>query len=164
MKYGYLPASDPSTGQLQAWTSVTNAVRAMQRFAGLNDTGVVGEGYSCEKLCALLRDPTNWCLGYSLLDLLGVLCDILSLLWFFCAVACLDEETMALMRSPRCSLPDQDEPSKSLANQERRNMKRRRRAISMWTRRNINWRLDFIIQFIWLIRSDWSDLIQFTRL
>ncbi|KAF1384445.1 hypothetical protein PFLUV_G00120310 [Perca fluviatilis] len=92
MKYGYLPPSDPSTGQLQAWTAVTNAVRAMQRFAGLNDTGVV------------------------------------------------DEETMAVMNSPRCSLPD--EPSKSPANQEGNDMRRRRRrAISMWSRRNINWRL-----------------------
>ncbi|XP_068571447.1 matrix metalloproteinase-17b [Cebidichthys violaceus] len=87
MKYGYLPPSDPSTGQLQAWTAVTNAVRAMQRFAGLKDTGVV------------------------------------------------DEETMALMNSPRCSLPDQD-------NLEGSNMRRRnRRAIPMWTRKNINWRL-----------------------
>ncbi|XP_035525629.1 matrix metalloproteinase-17b [Morone saxatilis] len=94
MKYGYLPTSDPSTGQLQAWTAVTDAVRAMQRFGGLKDTGVV------------------------------------------------DEETMALMNNPRCSLPDQDEPSRLLINQEGRNMrKRRRRAISMWTRRNINWRL-----------------------
>lgn len=47
MKYGYLPPSDPSTGQLQAWTAVTNAVRAMQRFAGIKDTGVVGEDYRC---------------------------------------------------------------------------------------------------------------------
>ncbi|XP_040904648.1 matrix metalloproteinase-17b [Toxotes jaculatrix] len=93
MKYGYLPPSDPSTGQLQAWTAVTNAVRAMQRFAGLKDTGVV------------------------------------------------DEETMALMNSPRCSLPDQEEPSKSLANQEGRNIRRRRGAVSNWTSRNINWRL-----------------------
>lgn len=43
MKYGYLPAPDPSTGQLQAWTSVTSAVKAMQRFAGLKDTGILGE-------------------------------------------------------------------------------------------------------------------------
>lgn len=43
MKYGYLPAPDPSTGQLQAWTSVTSAVKAMQRFAGLKDTGVLGK-------------------------------------------------------------------------------------------------------------------------
>ncbi|XP_074503794.1 matrix metalloproteinase-17b [Sebastes fasciatus] len=94
MKYGYLPPSDPSTGQLQAWTAVTDAVRAMQRFAGLKDTGVV------------------------------------------------DKETMALMNSPRCSLPDQDDPSKSPANQEGSDMRsRRRRATSMWTRRNINWRL-----------------------
>uniref|UniRef100_A0A3Q0T784 Matrix metallopeptidase 17b n=1 Tax=Amphilophus citrinellus TaxID=61819 RepID=A0A3Q0T784_AMPCI len=86
MKYGYLPPSDPSTGQLQAWTGVTNAVRAMQRFAGLKDTGVV------------------------------------------------DEETMALMNSPRCSLPDQEESSTLPADQERRKMRRRRRwAVSMWT-------------------------------
>ncbi|XP_059202610.1 matrix metalloproteinase-17b [Centropristis striata] len=98
MKYGYLPPPDPSTGQLQAWTAVTNAVRAMQRFAGLRDTGLV------------------------------------------------NEETMALMNSPRCSLPDQDDTSKPPANQEgstmrRRRRRRRRRAIAMWTRRNINWRL-----------------------
>ncbi|XP_033971595.1 matrix metalloproteinase-17b [Trematomus bernacchii] len=94
MKYGYLPPSDPSTGQLQAWTAVTNAVRAMQRFAGLKDTGVV------------------------------------------------DEETNALMRSPRCSLPDQEDQDKPATNQERGNMRRRRkRALSMWTRRSINWRL-----------------------
>nr|UZH45416.1 matrix metalloproteinase-17b [Scatophagus argus] len=92
IKYGYLPPSDPTTGQLQAWTAVTYAVRAMQRFAGLKDTGVV------------------------------------------------DEETMSLMKSPRCSLPDQEEPFKSVSNQEGTNMKRRRRrAIATWTRRNINW-------------------------
>uniref|UniRef100_A0A3P9CM71 Matrix metallopeptidase 17b n=1 Tax=Maylandia zebra TaxID=106582 RepID=A0A3P9CM71_9CICH len=72
MKYGYLPPSDPSTGQLQAWTGVTSAVRAMQRFAGLKDSGVV------------------------------------------------DEETMAVMNTPRCSLPDQEESS----NQEKINMRR----------------------------------------
>ncbi|XP_028272436.1 matrix metalloproteinase-17b [Parambassis ranga] len=93
IKYGYLPPSDPSTGQLQAWTAVTNAVKAMQKFAGLKDTGV------------------------------------------------LDEETKAMMNSPRCSLPDQEQPSKSPANQVGKTMKRRRRAVSMWTRRNINWRL-----------------------
>ncbi|XP_030002208.1 matrix metalloproteinase-17b [Sphaeramia orbicularis] len=91
-KYGYLPPSDPSTGQLQAWTAVTNAVRAMQKFAGLKDTGV------------------------------------------------LDEETKALMSSPRCSLPDQEESSKSPSSHEDRK-KRKRRAISMWSRRNINWRV-----------------------
>ncbi|XP_055080655.1 matrix metalloproteinase-17b [Periophthalmus magnuspinnatus] len=91
LKYGYLPPPDPSTGQLQAWTAVTSAVRSMQRFAGLNDTGV------------------------------------------------LDEETMALMKTPRCSLPDQEQPSGGPPNQEQ-NL-RRRRAVSTWSRRNINWRL-----------------------
>uniref|UniRef100_A0A3Q4GJ90 Matrix metallopeptidase 17b n=1 Tax=Neolamprologus brichardi TaxID=32507 RepID=A0A3Q4GJ90_NEOBR len=99
MKYGYLPPSDPSTGQLQAWTGVTNAVRAMQRFAGLKDSGVV------------------------------------------------DEETMAVMNTPRCSLPDQEESSILSANQEKINMRRRRRwAVSMWTRGNINWRWDQICE------------------
>lgn len=44
---------------------------------------------------------------------------------------CSDEETVALMNSPRCSLPDQ-EPRSS----------RRRRAVSTWRRRSINWRWD----------------------
>ncbi|XP_017278660.1 matrix metalloproteinase-17b [Kryptolebias marmoratus] len=93
IKYGYLPPSDSSTGQLQAWTAVTAAIRTMQKFAGLKDTGVV------------------------------------------------DEETMALMKSPRCSLPDQDEPSKLLTNKEGKEMRRKKRAVSMWTHRNINWRI-----------------------
>lgn len=41
-KYGYLPPPDPSTGQLQAWTAVTQAVKKMQKYAGLDDTGVLG--------------------------------------------------------------------------------------------------------------------------
>ncbi|XP_074530835.1 matrix metalloproteinase-17b [Halichoeres trimaculatus] len=92
--YGYLPPPDPSAGQLQAWTAVTNAVRAMQRFAGLKDTGVV------------------------------------------------DEDTIALMKGPRCSLPD-TELLRSAVGGEGRDMgsRRRRRVVSMWKRRNINWRL-----------------------
>uniref|UniRef100_A0A3B3CLJ9 Matrix metallopeptidase 17b n=1 Tax=Oryzias melastigma TaxID=30732 RepID=A0A3B3CLJ9_ORYME len=91
-KYGYLPPSDPSTGQLQAWTAVTRALRTMQKFAGLKDTGV------------------------------------------------LDEETAALMRTPRCSLPDDEE--ELLVHEEGKDARRRRRsAVSMWTRRNINWRV-----------------------
>ncbi|XP_061582428.1 matrix metalloproteinase-17-like [Cololabis saira] len=92
-KYGYLPPPDPSTGQLQAWTAVTNAVREMQRFAGLKDSGV------------------------------------------------LDEETLALMKVPRCSLPDRGEPSEPPALPEKRGMRRKRGALSMWSHRNINWRL-----------------------
>ncbi|XP_066505986.1 matrix metalloproteinase-17b [Hoplias malabaricus] len=94
-KYGYLPPPDPSTGQLQAWSAVTQAVKAMQRFAGLDDTGV------------------------------------------------LDEETLRLIQSPRCSLPD-DEASEvdSIAvSDTEAHGQRMKRAVSTWTRRNINWRL-----------------------
>lgn len=51
MKYGYLPPSDKSTGQLQAWTTVITAVRAMQSFAGLKDTGVLGKGQRRKCMC-----------------------------------------------------------------------------------------------------------------
>ncbi|XP_070994182.1 matrix metalloproteinase-17-like [Oncorhynchus clarkii lewisi] len=93
-RYGYLPPSDSSTGQLQAWTAVTHAVSAMQRFAGLEETGVA------------------------------------------------DKQTLALMRAPRCSLPDKGEEPKPLANQLQEGQGlRRKRAVTTWTRRNINWRL-----------------------
>ncbi|XP_043113240.1 matrix metalloproteinase-17b isoform X1 [Puntigrus tetrazona] len=93
-KYGYLPPPDPSTGQLQAWTAVTQAVKKMQRFAGLGDTGV------------------------------------------------LDEETVQLMQTPRCSLPDDDDQTiqTSALHSDTQNQ-RIKRAASTWTRRNINWRL-----------------------
>ncbi|CAL9707465.1 unnamed protein product [Knipowitschia caucasica] len=96
LKYGYLPAPDSSTGQLQAWTTVTSAVRSMQRFAGINETGV------------------------------------------------LDEETLALMETRRCSLPDQEEPpggATLLRLRSRRSRSRRSEAGATWRGSNINWRL-----------------------
>ena len=55
MRYGYLPPPDPSTGQLQAWTAVTHAVTAMQKFAGLKETGFVGG--KLEKLFSRQSNP-----------------------------------------------------------------------------------------------------------
>ncbi|KAK1804523.1 hypothetical protein P4O66_020531 [Electrophorus voltai] len=93
-KYGYLPPPDPSTGQLQVWSAVTQAVKAMQRFAGLDDTGA------------------------------------------------LDEETLRLMQTPRCSLPDKgSEVSALSASDAEGHGQRMKRAASPWTQRNINWRL-----------------------
>ncbi|CAB1325420.1 unnamed protein product, partial [Coregonus sp. 'balchen'] len=87
------PTDDETTG-LVVWTAVTHAVSTMQRFAGLEETGVA------------------------------------------------DEETLALMRAPRCSLPDKGEEPKPLANQLQEGQGlRRKRAVTTWTRRNINWRL-----------------------
>uniref|UniRef100_A0AAY5ERE4 Matrix metallopeptidase 17b n=1 Tax=Electrophorus electricus TaxID=8005 RepID=A0AAY5ERE4_ELEEL len=92
--YGYLPPPDPSTGQLQVWSAVTQAVKAMQRFAGLDDTGA------------------------------------------------LDEETLRLMQTPRCSLPDKgSEVSALSASDTEGHGQRMKRAASPWTQRNINWRL-----------------------
>ncbi|KAI5624874.1 matrix metalloproteinase-17 isoform X1 [Silurus asotus] len=94
MKYGYLPPPDPSTGQLQAWTAVTHALKAMQRFAGLHDTGA------------------------------------------------LDEETLKLMQTPRCSLPDEEDSQIPDSDSDTELQgKRVKRAVSSWAQRNINWRL-----------------------
>lgn len=41
-KFGYLPPPDPVTGQLQTKEALTKAIKAMQRFGGLKETGVLG--------------------------------------------------------------------------------------------------------------------------
>jgi hypothetical protein len=41
-KFGYLPPPDPVTGQLQTQEALTNAIKAMQKFGGLTETGVLG--------------------------------------------------------------------------------------------------------------------------
>ncbi|XP_072096897.1 matrix metalloproteinase-17 isoform X1 [Mobula birostris] len=42
-KFGYLPPADPLTGQLQIQEALTEAIKAMQRFAGLEISGVIDE-------------------------------------------------------------------------------------------------------------------------
>ncbi|XP_041087851.1 matrix metalloproteinase-17-like [Polyodon spathula] len=117
MRYGYLPLPDSSTGQLQTWEAVTEAIRSMQRFAGIEMTGVM------------------------------------------------DRETLVLMNTPRCSLPDiagdgglsapeegtrgppnSEEGLLSLQNTQRRNRSRRRRrdAGQGWPKRNISWRWETV--------------------
>lgn len=57
-RYGYLPPPDPRTGKLQTKEGIERAIKEMQRFAGLKDTGK------------------------------------------------LDSDTLKLLNTPRCSLPD----------------------------------------------------------
>uniref|UniRef100_A0A8C1R6E2 Peptidase metallopeptidase domain-containing protein n=1 Tax=Cyprinus carpio TaxID=7962 RepID=A0A8C1R6E2_CYPCA len=126
-KYGYLPPPDPSTGQLQAWTAVTQAVKKMQRFAGLNDTGVLGMKNSMSP--TVFKSQSYF----------------ITLLLYLHLHPCLpltDEETVQLMQTPRCSLPDDDDQTiqTSTLHSDMQNQ-RMKRAVSTWTRRNINWRL-----------------------
>ncbi|XP_039623146.1 matrix metalloproteinase-17-like [Polypterus senegalus] len=90
-RYGYLPSPDPVTGQLQTWEAVVQAIKTMQRFAGLEETGVM------------------------------------------------DERTVALMKTPRCSLPDVPETDAHPKSERRR--RRRSSAGQGWTRKNISWRV-----------------------
>ncbi|MFT7796879.1 Matrix metalloproteinase-17-like [Arapaima gigas] len=51
-KFGYLPPPDPVTGQLQTKEALTKAIKAMQKFGGLEETGVLG--WCSMNVCACL--------------------------------------------------------------------------------------------------------------
>ncbi len=56
-----------------------------------------------------------------------------------------DEETVQLMQTPRCSLPDDDDQTvQTSALHSDVLTQRMKRAASTWTRRNINWRLAWL--------------------
>ncbi|KAM3830718.1 matrix metalloproteinase-17-like [Vipera latastei] len=100
--YGYLLPADPATGQRQTWEDMTTALRTMQRFAGIAETGI------------------------------------------------LDDATLSLIRMPRCALPDiipHIPPKLSLKASarkkrwQRRKSQKRRSVDSVWTKRNISWKV-----------------------
>lgn len=127
-KYGYLPPPDPSTGQLQAWSAVTQAVKKMQRFAGLDDTGVLG-----------MKS-----IGFPLLPF-----PLYIIKFFLFSVT--DEETLQLIYTPRCSLPDEDDQTVQLSALHSDTQSQRiKRAVSTWARRNINWRSECILLLIFV--------------
>ncbi|XP_054454872.1 matrix metalloproteinase-17 [Anoplopoma fimbria] len=89
-RYGYLPPPDPRTSKLQTKEGIEKAIRVMQRFGGVQETGV------------------------------------------------LDNETLKLMSTPRCSLPD------IVGNEDMLRRKRRRRkryALSglKWHKTDLTW-------------------------
>ncbi|KAK2522741.1 Mmp17 [Columba guinea] len=113
MRFGYLPPPDPITGQLQTQEELTKAITAMQRFGGLEATGV------------------------------------------------LDEATLELMKTPRCSLPDLG------AADARR--KRFAQAVTKWSKRNLSWRVrtfpkeshlghDTVRALMYYALKVWSDI------
>ncbi|CAN9509079.1 unnamed protein product [Ophioblennius macclurei] len=88
-RYGYLPPPDPRTGKLQTKDGIENAIRVMQRFGGVTETGV------------------------------------------------LDDETLKLMSTPRCSLPDIVGRDDML----RKRRRRKRYALSglKWHKTDLTW-------------------------
>ncbi|KAK7896227.1 hypothetical protein WMY93_021552 [Mugilogobius chulae] len=85
-KFGYLPPPDPVTGQLQTKEALTKAIKAMQKFGGLKETGV------------------------------------------------LDQATLGLMKTPRCSLPDVSESETGIRT------KRSPSPQNKWNKRHLSWR------------------------
>ncbi|XP_070845955.1 matrix metalloproteinase-25 isoform X2 [Chaetodon trifascialis] len=88
-RYGYLPPPDPRTSKLQSKDGIEKAIRVMQRFGGVQETGV------------------------------------------------LDSETLKLMSTPRCSLPDIVAGEDML----RRRRRRKRYALSglKWHKTDLTW-------------------------
>ncbi|XP_029383232.1 matrix metalloproteinase-25 [Echeneis naucrates] len=88
-RYGYLPPPDPRTSKLQTKEGIERAIRVMQRFGGVRETGV------------------------------------------------LDNETIKLMSTPRCSLPDIVGSEDML----KRRRRRRRYALSglKWQNTDLTW-------------------------
>ncbi|XP_062859517.1 matrix metalloproteinase-25 [Trichomycterus rosablanca] len=85
-RYGYLPPPDPRTGRLQTREGIEAAIKQMQRFAGLKETGQ------------------------------------------------LDRDTLKLMSTPRCSLPDVVGSEDML-----RRRKRYTLSGSQWENTNLDW-------------------------
>ncbi|XP_052468079.1 matrix metalloproteinase-25-like [Carassius gibelio] len=88
-RYGYLPPPDPHTGKLQTKEGIERAIKEMQRFAGLKDTGK------------------------------------------------LDSDTLKLMNTPRCSLPD------IIGSEDKLKKRRRKRRYATtglrWKKSEVTW-------------------------
>ncbi|MEQ2218509.1 hypothetical protein XENOCAPTIV_004176, partial [Xenoophorus captivus] len=88
-RYGYLPPPDPRTSKLQTKEGIEQAIRVMQRFGGIQETGLI------------------------------------------------DSETLKLMSTPRCSLPD------IVGGEDMRRRKRRRKRYALsglkWHKTDLTW-------------------------
>ncbi|XP_008281497.1 matrix metalloproteinase-17 [Stegastes partitus] len=88
-RYGYLPPPDPRTSKLQTKEGIEEAIRVMQRFGGIQETGII------------------------------------------------DDETLKLMSTPRCSLPD------IVGGEDMRRRKRRRKRYALsglkWHKTDLTW-------------------------
>ncbi|XP_070783335.1 matrix metalloproteinase-25 isoform X1 [Enoplosus armatus] len=91
-RYGYLPPPDPRTSKLQTKEGIERAIRVMQRFGGVQETGVI------------------------------------------------DSETLKLMSTPRCSLPD-IVGSEDMLRRRKRRRRRKRYALSglKWHKTDLTW-------------------------
>nr|XP_013804622.1 PREDICTED: matrix metalloproteinase-17 [Apteryx mantelli mantelli] len=169
-KFGYLPPPDPVTGQLQTQEELTKAITAMQRFGGLEATGIL----ETTQFNREVEYKHDWLtkFGYlpppdpvtGQLQTQEELTKAITAMQRFGgleATGMLDEATLELMKTPRCSLPD-------LAASETRK-KRYAQAVTKWNKRNLSWRVrtfpkeshlghDTVRALMYYALKVWSDI------
>uniref|UniRef100_A0A4W6BZ70 Matrix metallopeptidase 17 n=1 Tax=Lates calcarifer TaxID=8187 RepID=A0A4W6BZ70_LATCA len=141
-RFGYLPPPDPVTGQLQTKEALTKAIKAMQKFGGLKETGVLGM-WLCLFGWIMWKSMAGWrqniWRNYNLttqdisIELNQHLSDMISHSSLFSS---LDQATLGLMNTPRCSLPDVSEAEGTMG--------RRKRSLTpqnKWNKRHLSWRV-----------------------
>lgn len=133
-RYGYLPPPDPRTSRLQTKDGIENAIRVMQRFGGLPETGLLG--------IIRIACITLWCHLW-----LQDFCKIPPINKWSNQLLPPDSKTLKLMSTPRCSLPD------IVGGEDMRRRRRRKRyALSglKWHKSDLTWRYVSCHVALWL--------------
>ncbi|KPP70964.1 matrix metalloproteinase-25-like, partial [Scleropages formosus] len=128
-RYGYLPPPDPSRGKLQTREGLERAIRVMQRFAGLRATGRLGT--TSAVCCASAITASRMWLPRGV-SKRSLPVERKTTLMSSCLA---DNATLALMSTPRCSLPD------IVGSADLLRKRRRRYALSgtRWDKSDITW-------------------------
>lgn len=133
-RYGYLPPPDPRTSKLQTKEGIEKAIRVMQRFGGVQETGVIGKrllfwlevmwGFEVAVMCFFVSTSDLWLTSLS------------------------DDATIRLMSTPRCSLPDITGSEDML----KRRRRKKRYALSglKWHKTDLTWRCVHCHVILWL--------------
>lgn len=156
-RYGYLPPPDPRTSRLQTREGIEKAVRIMQRFGGVNETGVLGNILSARIIFTFRHFSAS---SWRLLKLVvwpegdnGTKPPLISVFVskiLYVSVLLADSETLKLMSTPRCSLPD------IVGSEDMLKRRRRRKRYALtglkWHKTELTWRCVSCHDPLWLYK------------
>lgn len=134
-RYGYLPPPDPRTSRLQTKEGIEKAIRVMQRFGGIRETGVLGNNLSSVILQGFMYSLAlpRWHVRFQ------TSCNQLICFNIRSFPSYTDNETLQLMSKPRCSLPD-IAGSEDMLRRRRRRRKRYALIGLKWEKKELTWR------------------------